>query len=98
MNIETTTPETMQTPAEDYQKSKTLRRSMWTSGIVYRAIWDSFLKLNPRTLMKNPVMFVVEVGAVITSIDLIRYIATHAPGTGFAVQITLWLWFTVLFA
>jgi potassium-transporting ATPase ATP-binding subunit len=98
MDTELKTPEMMQAPSGDYQKSKELRRSMWTSGIVYRAVWDSILKLNPRTLMKNPVMFVVEVGAVITTIDLIRYLATHAAGTGFALQITLWLWFTVLFA
>ena len=97
-NTEITAPEMIPTPIGEYQKSKDLRKSMWTSGIVYRAIWDSVLKLNPRTLMKNPVMFVVEVGAVITTVDLIRYIAAHAPGTGFALQITLWLWFTVLFA
>jgi potassium-transporting ATPase ATP-binding subunit len=88
----------MQVPVGDYRKSKEHRRSMWTSGIVYRAVWDSILKLNPRTLMKNPVMFVVEVGAVITTVDLLRYIANHSAGVGFALQITLWLWFTVLFA
>ena len=93
----TTTPE-MTAPIGQYKKSKDLRKSMWTSGIVQRAIWDSILKLNPRTLMKNPVMFVVEVGAVITTVDLIRYIANHSAGVGFALQITLWLWFTVLFA
>jgi K+-transporting ATPase ATPase B chain len=97
MATDTTTPE-MMTPVGEYKKSKELRKSMWTSGIVQRAIWDSILKLNPRTLMKNPVMFVVEVGAVITTVDLIRYVANHSPGTGFALQITLWLWFTVLFA
>ena len=43
-----------------------------------RAVWDSFVKLNPRTLMKNPVMFVVEVGAVLTTIDLVRDCAGHA--------------------
>ncbi|HUJ31051.1 MAG TPA: potassium-transporting ATPase subunit KdpB [Candidatus Acidoferrum sp.] len=98
MATETNTPELMQAPGEDYRQSKQLRKSMWTSGIVERAIWDSILKLNPRTLMKNPVMFVVEVGAVITTVDLVRYIAIHAAGVGFALQITLWLWFTVLFA
>jgi potassium-transporting ATPase ATP-binding subunit len=94
----TTTPDLLQTPGEEYKKSKDLRRSMWTPGIVQRALWDSVLKLNPRTLMKNPVMFVVEVGAVITTVDLVRYIATGQRGIGFALQITLWLWFTVLFA
>jgi K+-transporting ATPase ATPase B chain len=59
---------------------------------------DSLRKLNPVTMMKNPVMFVVEVGSVITTILLIRDIAAGAPGTGFDLQITLWLWFTVLFA
>ncbi|MGA2718711.1 MAG: potassium-transporting ATPase subunit KdpB [Candidatus Acidiferrales bacterium] len=62
------------------------------------AIRDSFKKLNPRTLMKNPVMFVVEVGSVITTFDLVRDRILHLGGFGFELQITLWLWFTVLFA
>src|SRR5215472_1895717 len=74
------------------------KRSLWTWGIVWGALRDSFLKLNPRTLMKNPVMFVVEVGAAITSYDLIRDRIQHLGGFGFELQITLWLWFTVLFA
>ncbi|MFY9584836.1 MAG: potassium-transporting ATPase subunit KdpB, partial [Candidatus Acidiferrales bacterium] len=69
-----------------------------TSGIVGRAVWDSALKLNPRMLMKNPVMFVVEVGAALTTIALVWNLARHVPGFGFSLQITLWLWFTVLFA
>ncbi len=73
-------------------------KSLWTSGIVGRAVWDSALKLNPRTLMKNPVMFVVEVGAAMTTIALVWNLARHVPGFGFSLQITLWLWFTVLFA
>ena len=74
------------------------KKSLWTGGIVVGAVRDSFLKLNPRTLMKNPVMFVVEVGAVITTYDLIRDQIQHLGGFGFELQITLWLWFTVLFA
>src|SRR6202050_4622036 len=73
-------------------------KSLWTGAIVARAMWDSLLKLNPRTLMKNPVMFVVEVGSVVTTIDLIYGLTKHQPGFSFALQITLWLWFTVLFA
>jgi potassium-transporting ATPase ATP-binding subunit len=92
------TPETTHTPGGAHPKSKQGKKSLWTGGIVGRALWDSVLKLNPRTLMKNPVMFVVEVGAVITTVDLVRYIVNHLPGVGFALQITLWLWFTVLFA
>jgi len=78
--------------------SKEKSISIWDSKIITRALTDSLRKLNPAAMMKNPVMFVVEVGCVITSILLIRDLATNAPGTGFSLQITLWLWFTVLFA
>jgi K+-transporting ATPase ATPase B chain len=77
---------------------KPSKKSLWTSGIILRALWDSVVKLNPRTLMKNPVMFVVEVGAVITTVDLLFARRGTEGGFGFAIQITLWLWFTVLFA
>ena len=66
--------------------------------ILRGAILDSFVKLAPRVMVKNPVMFVVEVGAVVTTIEWVRDIAHHAAGTGFGLQISLWLWFTVLFA
>src|SRR5712672_1352380 len=66
--------------------------------IVVRAIADSFAKLNPRSMMKNPVMFVVEVGAVLTTVELARDTLHHTGTFGFGVQITVWLWFTVLFA
>src|SRR5271155_5055644 len=62
------------------------------------AIFDSFRKLDPRVLWKNPVMFVVEVGALLTSIDWVLEIVHRNGGIGFGLQITLWLWFTVLFA
>ncbi len=74
------------------------KKSLWTGSIVGRAMWDSILKLNPRTLMKNPVMFVVEIGSLVTTADLIYGVIEHQPGFSFALQITLWLWFTVLFA
>jgi len=73
-------------------------RPLFDPPIVKRALKDSFVKLNPRTMMKNPVMFVVEVGAVMTTILAARDIATGAASGGFTFQITLWLWFTVLFA
>jgi potassium-transporting ATPase ATP-binding subunit len=72
--------------------------SIWDAKIMTLALLDSFKKLNPGTMMKNPVMFVVEVGSVLTTVLLIRDIAQGAPGLGFELQITLWLWFTVLFA
>src|ERR1700693_2806311 len=74
------------------------KKSLWTSGIIAVAVKDSFVKLNPRTLMKNPVMFVVEVGSVVTSVELISDLMRHNGNLGFELQITLWLWFTVLFA
>jgi K+-transporting ATPase ATPase B chain len=73
-------------------------KSLWDTKIVRHAAWDSLLKLNPRTMMKNPVMFVVEVGSVITTALLIKDIVNKSPNFGFDLQITAWLWFTVLFA
>jgi K+-transporting ATPase ATPase B chain len=73
-------------------------KSLWDAKIVRQALIDSVRKLNPRTMMKNPVMFVVEVGSVITTVLLFKDVARHNPGFGFDLQITLWLWFTVLFA
>jgi potassium-transporting ATPase ATP-binding subunit len=73
-------------------------RSIWDPQIVRTAVWDSVRKLHPRTMMKNPVMFVVEVGSVLTTARLIVDAVTGRPGLGFEVQITFWLWLTVLFA
>ena len=72
----------------------TKKTAVWEWKIVTRAVWDAFLKLNPRTMMGNPVMFVVEVGSVITTALLFR----GHTAFKFNLQITLWLWFTVLFA
>src|SRR6185369_8593619 len=66
--------------------------SIWNSRIITRAIVDAFVKLEPRRMMRNPVMFVVEVGSVLTTLELLRGVSA------FELQITLWLWFTVLFA
>src|SRR6267154_4656363 len=80
---------------------KTKSQAIWNGPIVQRAILDSFKKLSPRAMMKNPVMFVVEVGSVLTTLQLLRGLISPIPGVtniGFELQITLWLWFTVLFA
>src|SRR6478672_2706999 len=73
-------------------------RPLFDPEIVGRAVRASFVKLNPVTLLKNPVMFVVEVGAALTTLFLIRDLFTGTEGLGFTIQISLWLWFTVLFA
>jgi len=70
------------------------KKAVWEWKIVRRAVWDAVLKLNPRKMMGNPVMFVVEIGSVITTVLLFK----GGAGFGFNLQITLWLWFTVLFA
>ena len=66
--------------------------------IVVPAIGAAFVKLDPRTLVKNPVMFVLEVVTVLTTILFVRDLLTGGEGLGFTFQIIVWLWFTVLFA
>ena len=83
--------------------SSTLRKqvpvsALLDSKIVMPAIGSAFVKLDPRTLIKNPVMFVLEVVTALTTIILIRDLVTGRPQIGFEFQIILWLWFTVLFA
>jgi len=72
------------------------------TGLIRQAVVDSFNKLNPLHLVRNPVMFVVEVGAVITTYffvkSAIRGVTTGPGAISFAGLISLWLWFTVLFA
>src|SRR6187401_191214 len=81
----------------------TLRKRMPVSAlfdakIVAPAVGSAFAKLNPRTLMKNPVMFVLEVVTALTTVILIRNLLTGGQHLGFEFQIVIWLWFTVLFA
>jgi potassium-transporting ATPase ATP-binding subunit len=73
-------------------------RPLFDPEIVGRAARASFGKLDPRVMARNPVMFVVEVGAALTTVLTVRDLVVHAGGIGFSFQITLWLWFTVLFA
>jgi K+-transporting ATPase ATPase B chain len=72
--------------------------TMWNPAIVRRALGDAFRKLHPRTMARNPVMFVVEAGSVLTTIRLIQDVIGGRGGLGFELQITAWLWLTVLFA
>ena len=74
------------------------QKGLWNTAIIRQALIDAFRKLDPRWMVKNPVMFVVEVGSVLTTMLLIENTMHHRAGFGFNLQITLWLWFTVLFA
>jgi K+-transporting ATPase ATPase B chain len=75
------------------------KKSLFEPKIVRRALWDSFRKLNPVYQIKNPVMFVVEVGSVLTTLLFFHALSGHGEASpSFIMQISIWLWFTVFFA
>src|SRR6266436_9908201 len=107
MQTNTNTP----TDTLEVKQWKTRRKggiSIWDPKIVRAAIPESFKKLDPRVQVKNPVMFVVEIGSVITTVEFVRLLFTApTPGisrtsltyeTIFVLAVAVWLWFTVLFA
>jgi len=77
--------------------TKPAKISAFDPRVMRKAVFDAFLKLNPKVLYRNPVMFIVEIGSVLTTIAFFYDLRTDA-GASFCGQITLWLWFTVLFA
>jgi K+-transporting ATPase ATPase B chain len=102
-----TTPVTLAPPEtagesgdQESVSSRRHKTSLFDRKILGRAVLDSFLKLNPRVQARNPVMFVVEVGSVITTIEFVR--ALFDPSlkseVGFTLAVSIWLWFTVVFA
>jgi K+-transporting ATPase ATPase B chain len=98
----TATP--IEAPAPETRPPKVRRRpsgasSLFEPAIVRRASIDSFKKLNPRTMMRNPVMFIVEVGSVLTTILFFQKLpSASASDSVFTGLVSAWLWFTVLFA
>jgi potassium-transporting ATPase ATP-binding subunit len=72
--------------------------TMWDPKILGPAAWSAFAKLDPRSTVKNPVMFVVEVVAALTTVIFLRDLVSGGANLGFTLQIIIWLWFTVLFA
>jgi K+-transporting ATPase ATPase B chain len=103
----TTTPDAPKledVPAPETRPPKVRRRSSGASSlfdpaIMRRAIVDSFVKLNPREMMRNPVMFIVEVGSVLTTILFFQKLPSASSSDSvFTGLVSLWLWFTVLFA
>src|ERR1700745_3542868 len=77
-----------------HSPNKPRKKAVWEWKIVRRAIWDAFAKRDPRKMRGNPSMFVVEIGSVITTALLFK----GGEAFKFNLQITLWLWFTVVFA
>ena len=94
MTIQTPTMPSVPTVRLGHSPNKPRKKAVWEWNIVRGAILDAFLKLSPRKMMGNPVMFVVEIGSVITTALLFK----GGGGFKFNLQITLWLWFTVVFA
>ena len=72
--------------------------SMFDAAILKPAVVESFRKLDPRELVKNPVMFAVELVALVATVIMVRDTIGGAPHIGFEIQIVAWLWVTVLFA
>src|SRR6202521_3723813 len=84
----------MTVQAEPIKKQTTYRRELYQ-----RAVWESFVKLDPRLEVRNPVMFVVEVGSVLTTILWVQALLGRGEApANFIGAVSLWLWFTVLFA
>src|SRR3954454_11443242 len=79
-------------------RKRTPATTLLDPAIVGPAIGQAFIKLDPRTLMKNPVMFVLEVVTLLTTVILVRDIVAGGQSIAFELQIVIWLWFTVLFA
>jgi potassium-transporting ATPase ATP-binding subunit len=94
MTMQPATLPQAQTLRLGHSPMKPRKKAVWEWKIVLNAIKDALLKLNPRKMMGNPVMFVVEIGSVITTALLFK----GGSDFKFNLQITLWLWFTVLFA
>ena len=83
---------------EQSNKRRDFQTTMLDPAILLPAIWQSFAKLDPRLLIRNPVMFVVEIVATLTTVIFLRELLTGGMHLGFTAQIIVWLWLTVLFA
>src|SRR5579883_483877 len=111
MSTDISTQQQEQLPEQPRTEIRSRRKgdiSIFDPKIIRRAIIDSFIKLDPRVQLRNPVMFVVEVGSAVTTIEFVRFLLT-APSkelprealtseTIFVLAVAVWLWFTVLFA
>src|SRR5207237_8422046 len=81
--------------------ARTKEISLFEPAILKQATKESFRKLAPQHVWKNPVMFVVEIGSILTTLVFVRDVVTHPHGAmppGFTLGVSLWLWFTVVFA
>src|SRR5476651_986477 len=79
-------------------RNRDAKSSLLDPSILLPAVGQAFRKLDPRMMIRNPVMFVVEVVATLTTVIFLRDLLTGGPHLSFTFQIILWLWITVLFA
>ena len=86
------------TPTPQPVRSRRRSQSLLDPAILVPALGDSFRKLSPRWQALNPVMFIVGIGAVMTTYAFVTGLINGGTDNGFVGQIALWLWFTVLFA
>src|SRR5262249_5952847 len=84
--------------ASGQRQPSSRKRPLFDPSIVRRAIRDAFVKLSPRHMVRNPVMFVVLIGSAYTTVVFARDVVQGKADWGFTLQLALWLWFTVLFA
>jgi K+-transporting ATPase ATPase B chain len=92
-------PEKTPEPGGPGGNSRSAARSMFDPAILMPAIADSFRKLDPRTQLRNPVMFCVYIGSILTTVLWVAALSGQAEApAGFILAVSLWLWFTVLFA
>jgi K+-transporting ATPase ATPase B chain len=97
--MSTTIPEEVQHRPVKARRRPPGSRKLFDPTITRQAVKDSFVKLNPRTMIRNPVMFTVEVGSVLTTIFFFRDLGSSTANVNvFGGLVSLWLWFTVLFA
>src|SRR5664280_2814913 len=80
------------------QAQEHTRKAASMRGLIWPAVGASFVKLDPRHVARNPVIFVVEIGSVVTSVYFILGLLTSRSDTAFVGSVMGWLWFTVLFA
>jgi K+-transporting ATPase ATPase B chain len=88
----------IQNSSSSEARPKNAPRALFERALVLRAVREAFIKLDPRVVAKNPVLFVVEVGSAVSTYFWLHGLVTGAADTLFVGQVTLWLWFTVLFA
>ena len=93
-----TTPTPLPAAPQPARHDRSRRRPLFDRPIVTRAMRDAVVKLHPRHMVRNPVMFVVLLASALSTLVLVRDAANGRAGSSFTLQISLWLWFTVLFA